>query len=681
MGAPNRPPRFPAREPEPEGTVHEGRLLIDLALLVGMAIPIVALAHRLSAPPLVGFLVAGVLVGPHGLGLISATEEVEVLSELGVALLLFEVGLELSLSYVRQWARTVLVAGGLQVSGTLLCVAALAMALGIPPGQSIFYGMLAAMSSTAIVTKTYADRAELDSAQGRSVISILLFQDLCVLPLILLLPVLAGLEGADMGAVGMEFVRGLAIIAALVIGGQFIVRKTLDRIVLFRDRELFTLCVGFFGIGTAVVSAWAGFSLAIGAFIAGLVISESEYGLQALSDVLPFRAVFSGIFFISTGMLLDVPVVVAQLAVLVPVLAVVFAIKLLLVTVSVRAAGGILTTALISGLSLAQIGEFSILIASLGLPLGLFRDGDYQLFLSTAALSMMATPFLIRRARSIAERIALSGKESHGLASTDADSTDEMSDHTIIVGYGVAGRYLARVLDAAGIPCMVIEHDANLVRRARGDGLPVTFGDGTQPAVLKHVGARRARIIVFAISSPTEERRGVNVARDLNPTAQIVVRTRYTDSIDELMSLGATDVVVEEFEVSIELFAKALESYRIPINRIWQEAATVRKEHYGLFRGTAEPDLRLDALKHLGIHDALELVEIRDGANVTGMSATSLELRRRTGVVQIAVVRDGQPIYRREPDFQYRAGDTVVLVGDRDSLDRAIALFQQRSGS
>ena len=656
-------------------------MLLDLTLLVGMAIPIVALAHRLAAPPLVGFLFAGVLVGPNGLGLISATEEVEVLSELGVALLLFEVGLELSLSYVRQWARTVLIGGGLQVSGTLLCVAALAIAFGIPVAQSIFYGMLVAMSSTAIVTKTYADRAELDSVQGRSVISILLFQDLCVLPLILLLPVLAGLEGADMGAVGMDFFRGLATIAALVIGGQFIVRKTLDRIVLFRDPELFTLCVGFFGIGTAVVSAWAGFSLAVGAFIAGLVISESEYGLQALSDVLPFRAVFSGIFFISTGMLLDIPALVAQLDVLVPVLAVVIGLKLVLVTASVRAAGGILTTALISGLSLAQIGEFSILLAALGSPLGLFREGDYQVFLSAAALSMMATPFLIRIAGSVAQRIASAVGGSQKLAPTDANAGDALSDHTIIVGYGVAGRYLARVLDAAGIPCMVIEHDANLVRRAREDGLPVTFGDGTRPAVLKHVGAQRARIIVFAISSPSEERRGVHVARDLNPSAQIVVRTRYTRSIDELMSLGATDVVVEEFEVSIELFTKALESYRIPINRIWQEAATVRQEHYGLFRGTAEPDLRLDALKHLGIHDALELVEIRDGANVTGKSATSLELRRRTGAVQIAVIRDGQPLYRREPDFHYRAGDTVVLVGDRDSLDRAIALFdEQREG-
>ena len=412
-------------------------------------------------------------------------------------------------------------------------------------------------------------------------------------------------------------------------------------------------------------------------FIAGLVISESEYGLQALSDVLPFRAVFSGIFFISIGMLLDVSAVMTQLGVLVLLLAVLFALKVALTTVSVLAVGGRLSTALIGGLSLAQVGEFSILLAAEGLRLGLFRDGDYQLFLSAAVLSMMATPFLIRAARPIAERIAPSGRGLRRLAGTDADSAGAMSDHTIIVGYGVAGRYLARVLNAAGITCIVVEHDANLVRRARSDGIPAAFGDGSQPAVLGHVGARRARVVVFAISSPTEESRGVAAARDLNSEARIVVRTRYTRSIDELMSLGATDVVVEEFEASIELFAKALESYRIPINRIWQEAETVRTEHYGLLRGTAQPDLRLDSLKHLGIHDALELMEIRDGARVIGMSATSLHLRRHTGVVQIAVVREGQPIYQRDSDFHYRAGDTVVLVGDRESLDRAIELFQE----
>ena len=652
-------------------------LLIDLTLLVGMAIPIVALAHRVSVPPLVGFLLAGVLVGPNGLGLIGNTEEVEVLSELGVALLLFAVGLELSLSHVRQWARSVFISGSLQVGATLLCVAGAAMAFGIPTGQAIFYGAIAAMSSTAIVTKSYADRAELDSAHGRAVISVLLFQDLCVLPLILLLPVLAGMGSADMGAVGMEFLRGLLIMTVLVVGGRFVVRRTLDRIVLFRDRDLFTLCVGFFGIGTAVVTASAGFSIAIGAFIAGLIISESEYGLQALSDVLPFRALFSGIFFISIGMLLDVSVLMTQLEVLLPMLTGLIALKILLVVVSVLAVGASLSTALISGLSLAQIGEFSILLAAVGLPLGLFREGDYQVFLSAAVLSMMATPFMIRAARPVAERIAPSGRRLKSRGSRAADTSESLSDHTVIVGYGVAGRYLARVLDAAGIPCIVVEHDAELVRRARRDEIPVAFGDGTQPTVLEHVGAQRARVIVFAISAPAEESRGVVVARDLNPSAHIVVRTRYTSSIDELMSVGASDVVVEEFEASIELFAKALESYRIPINKIWEEAEAVRTEHYGLLRGTAHPNLRLDAIKHLGIHDALELVEITEGARVTGKSATSLKLRSRTGAVQLAVVRDGHPLYRRDPEFHYETGDTVVLVGDRESLDRAIALFRE----
>lgn len=659
--------------------MHVPTLLIDLTLLVGMAIPIVALAHRASIPSLVGFLVAGILVGPSGLGLIGNTGEVEFLAELGVALLLFAVGLELSLSHVRQWARSVFIGGSLQVGTTLLCVAGLAMAFGIPTGQAVFYGAIAAMSSTAIVTKLYSDRAELDSAHGRSVISVLLFQDLCVLPLILLLPVLAGLGGADMGAVGMEFLRGLVIMTVLVVGGRFIVKRTLDRIVLFRDRDLFTLCVGFFGIGTAVVTASAGFSIAIGAFIAGLIISESEYGLQALSDVLPFRAVFSGIFFISIGMLLDVSVLMTQLDVLLPMIAGLVALKLLLVTVAVLAVGASLTTALISGLSLAHIGEFSILLAAVGLPLGLFREGDYQLFLSAAVLSMMVTPFMIRAARPIAERIAPSGKRLKRKGDPDADASESMSDHTVIVGYGVAGRYLARVLDAAGISCIVVEHDAELVRRARRDGIPVAFGDGTQPTVLEHVGARRARVIVFAISAPAEESRGVVVARDLNPSAHIVVRTRYTSSIDELLSVGANDVVVEEFEASIELFARALESYRIPINLIWQEAETVRTEHYGLLRGTAEPNLRLDAIKHLGIHDALELIEIKEGAWVVGKSARTMKLRRQTGVVQLAVVREGRPYYRRDPDFRYEPDDTVVLVGDRESLDRAIELFQKEA--
>lgn len=655
-------------------------LLVDLLLLVGLAIPIVALAHRLSAPPLVGFLTAGVLVGPHGLRLISATDEVEMLSELGVALLLFAVGLELSLSHVRQWARSVFVGGGLQVGTSLVFVTAVALALGIPFGQAFFYGSLVAMSSTAIVTKTYADRAEIDTPHGRSIVSILLFQDLCILPLMLVLPLLADLGGAEATSAGVALARGLAIMTTLVVGGRFVVRWTLDRVVLLRDRELFTLCVGFFGIGAALVTASAGFSIAIGAFIAGLIISESEYGLQAMSDVVPFRALFSGIFFTSIGMLLDIPAVFGQLSVVLGLVGSLIVIKVALVALSVAAVGGTATTALISGLSLAQIGEFSILLAAVGVPLGLFREGDHQLFLSTAVLSMMAAPLLIHVSRPVAERLAsLTGRTEPARRTSDTGELDSLTDHAVVVGYGLAGRYLSRVLRAAGIRCLVVEQNAELVRRARDDGMSVMFGDGTRHTILEHARVRHARVIVFAISSPTDERRGIVAAHDINPSASIIVRTRYIRAIDELKALGATDVVVEEFEASLELFAKALESYEIPINRIWREVESVRTEHYGLLRGTAAPDLRLDGLKHLGIHDALELVEVEEGARAVGENATTLELRRHTGAVQIAVVRNGKPIYQRTHDFHYDIGDTVVLVGDRESLNQAIAFFSPGS--
>ena len=663
--------------------MSEVGLLGELLLLVGLSIPIVALAHRVGAPPLIGLIAAGLIVGPHGLGLIDGAEEVEALSELGVALLLFAIGLELSLSHVRRWARAVFLGGGLQVGATLGVVAAVALALGLPFGQAVFYGALVAMSSTAIVTRAYADRGDLDTRHGRSVISILLFQDLCILPLMLLLPLLARIDGPQVAAAAGELARGLAIMIALVAGGQFVVRWTLDRVVLFRDRDLFTLCVGFFGLAAALITSAAGFSIAIGAFIAGLIISESEYGLQALSDVLPFRALFSGIFFMSVGMLLDIPAVLAQLGPLLALTAGVMLLKALLVLGTVLALGGLWTTAVVSGLSLAQVGEFSFLLAAAGLPLGLFRAGDYQFFLSAAVLSMVATPAMIQFARPFAQRVAarpgLARRRGGGAA--EAGSLVERAGHTVVVGYGLAGRYLARVLQAAGIACVVVEQNPELVARAREDGIAVVFGDGTQHAVLEHVRLRKARVVVFAIASATDERRGVALAREINPAVRIVVRTRYVLAIDELRKLGANDVVVEEFEASLELFALALGSYEIPINRIWREVESVRTEHYALLRGKAGPDLRLDTLQHLGIHDALELVEVEDGAPAVGGSATTLELRRRTGAVQVAVVRDGHPIYRREPDFRYRAGDTVVLVGDPDCLSRALALFRAATGA
>lgn len=653
--------------------MHDLDVLRHLALIVGLAIPVAALAHRLRAPTLVGFLLVGVAIGPHGAALIPEPDAVAGLAEIGVVLLLFEIGLELSLSQVLRWGASILVAGGLQVLGVLGLAALVGPLFGLPAGQSLFYGALAALSSTAIVSKTLADRGELDAPHGREAMAILLFQDLAIVPLMLVAPLFAAAPAAGgAGGLWLRLGLGLAAMTALVAGGRLVVRWTLDRIVRTRDRDLFTLCVGFFAVGTALAAWTAGFSLAVGAFLAGLIISESEYGLQALDDVMPFRALFSGVFFTSVGMLLDLRLVWAHLPLLLGGAVLLLAVKTAVAAGAVLARGRRVETALAAGLSLAQIGEFSFVLAAAGLPLGLFAPGHYQLFLAVAALSMTAAPFLVAASRSWAVRFAAGARSRPA----EADPVPAPGGHAVVVGYGLAGRYLARMLRAAGIECLIIEQNAELVEAARGEGFATRYGDGAGQSVLARAAGGGARLVVFAISSPFDERRGVAAARRAAPGAAIVVRTRYVGSIDELMRLGATEVVVEEFEASLELFARALESYEIPAARIAHELDAVRAEHYGLLRGRARPDLRLDTLQHLGIHRALELAEVEAGAAAVGESATSLDLRRATGAVQIAVIRDGLPHYQREADFAYRAGDTAVLVGARDALDRAAALFR-----
>lgn len=574
--------------------MHELGVLRDLAIIAGLALPVVALAHRLRLPPLVGFLALGVLIGPSGAALIPDPEALAALAEIGVVLLLFEIGLELSLSEVLRSGRSVLVAGGLQVAGMLALAAAVGAALDAPLGQTLFYGALAAMSSTAAVTRAYADRGELDTPHGREAVSVLLFQDLCIVPFMALLPLLAASGGGPgPAAFWPRLAASLGAMAALVAGGRLVVRWTLDRVVAQRRPELFTLCVGFFAIGTALVSAAAGFSLAIGAFLAGLIISESEYGQQALSDVVPFRVLFSGVFFTSVGMLLDVSLLVRQPLAVGGAALLIVAVKAAVAAAAVRVRGRRAETALRSGLGLAQVGEFSFVLAAAGLPLGLFGGGHYQTFLSVAVLSLMATPFLIAAAPAAADALAarLGGRAD------PADSRAAYRGHAVVIGYGVAGRYLARMLKAAGIRCAVIDQNLDLVRQARADGLPAFYGDGTRRVLLERVAGARARIVVFAISSSREERRGVAAARELAPGARIVVRTRYVRAIEELERLGADAVVVEEFEASLALFRRALEGYELPAGRIAHELDAVRGEHYGLLRGAAA---RIDARKPRG---------------------------------------------------------------------------------
>lgn len=655
--------------------MHDFTLLRDLVILVAVAIPVVALANRIRVPSIVGFLVAGVLIGPSALGLVRDVASVTALAEFGVVLLLFAIGLELSLVRIIRMGRDMLQGGTLQVVGTLLAVAALAFALAVPLESAVFYGALAALSSTAVVLKVYTDRAALDSAYGRIVVAILLFQDLMVVPLVLLVRILGG-GSTGAGSVLKEVGAALLVVGGLLVVGRFVIPWVLERIVNLRNREIFTLFIMFFGLGAAYLTSLFGLSLAIGAFIAGLVVSESEYGVQALSDVLPFRDTFSGIFFTSVGMLLDVGYVAEHPGVVLGAALGILVLKAVIATGAGLALRQTLQVSLVAGLGLAQVGEFSFVLASVAAPFDLFGAGAYQVFLGASVLTMLATPFVIAAAPVIADRVCrLAHLPSRDLPVEGEAEVEQLEDHVIIVGYGVNGRNLARVLDGAGIPYVILEQDGRVVRRAREDLQPILFGDATRIEVLERVGVRRARIIVFAISSPQDEHRGVSIARQLNPNLRIVVRTRYLKSMPELEAIGANEVIPEEFETSLEIFSRVLRHYEIPSNVIEREVEAARTEYYGALLGRERPNLQLDALAHLGVHRAIELVEITEQSPVIGENPVSLALRRETGAMVIAVVRDGVPFFTPDPDFQFQAGDTVVLVGDREALDLAEKLF------
>lgn len=651
-------------------------LLRDLVVLVVVAVPMAGLAQRLRAPTLAAFLLTGVLIGPNALGLIRDPESVSALAELGVVLLLFTIGLELSVSRVYRLAGTVLRGGGLQVVLTLGVVAAAAVALGSAGRTAVLYGALAALSSTAIVLKVLENRSELDTPHGRVMLAILLFQDFCVVPLMLLLPVLAGRAGGVESAF-RHTALSLAVVAALVLAGRFLVPPLLRRVVGLRNREIFTLSIVLFGVGAAFLTAWFGLSLALGAFVAGLVVSESEYGLQALSDVLPFRDTFGAIFFTSIGMLLD-PAFVAER----PVLVLACALGLILVKAAV--ASGVtlalrrsLATSVRVGLGLAQVGEFSFVLATVAAPLGLLDARGRQLFIAVSVLSMVATPFLIAASRRIGERLQDVARGSP--IPEDAEESaalDALSDHVVIVGYGVNGRSVARALRAARIPYVVLEQNGQAVRRARRAGEPIYFGDGTRHEVLRKVGTERARVFVLAIASAEDERRGVAVARDLGPRLRIVVRTRYIAEIDELRRLGADHVVPEEFGTALEIFARVLALYDVPATVVSREVDALRGEHYEMLRSWALPSTRLEELEHLRLEGTLDTLHVRAGAPADGASAASLRLRERTGVTVIAVVREGRAVPSPPADFAFRAGDTVLVIGDRDALHRGMEVFR-----
>lgn len=488
-------------------------LLQDMVVTLGGAVLITLLFQKLKLPAIVGFLITGIVAGPSALSLINAREEVESMAEIGVILLLFIIGLEFSLKSLAQIQKAVFAGGALQVGLTILVTGAFMIFLNYPVGTSVFTGFLISLSSTAIGLKLLNERGETFSPHGRISLAILIFQDIIVVPMMLFTPLIAGKSSN----IGLELLillgKGIFIIAFVIIAARYLVPKLLFYTSRAKSNEVFILSVVVICFSVAWLTSALGLSLALGAFLAGLTISESEYSHQATSNILPFREVFTSFFFISIGMLLDIRFVFENLLILLPLTFLVFLTKAVIAAGTGISLNYPIRTSILSGMVLFQVGEFAFILSESGRVNGLMDDVLYQLFLAVSILSMAISPFLFRFAPYISMK--LSGKKSN-IKKLLVETKEKLEDHIIIIGYGINGKNVARAAKFVNIPYTIIELNSETVKEEKAKGEPILYGDAMHGFILNHVQIEKARIVVVAISDPGATKRIIANVRELS---------------------------------------------------------------------------------------------------------------------------------------------------------------------
>lgn len=657
-------------------------LLSELATVFALSVGVIYTCHKIKVPPIVGFLLTGMAAGPHGLGLVSAIHEVEIMAEVGIVMLLFTIGLELSLGDLLRIKKPVFFGGAAQLILTVLLFTAVALTVGLTAPQAVFAGFLAALSSTAIVLKILQERAETDAPQGRVSLAILIFQDIAVVPMMLFIPILAG-HGGDSMSMWMPLAKGLAIIVLVFIVARKAVPHVMHAVAKTRSRELFLLFTLVFCLSVALLTSKLGLSLSLGAFMAGLIMAESEYSLSAVEGIMPFRDVFTSLFFVSVGMLLDTQYLFNHLPLALGAAALVLILKGAAASGSAWFLGYPIRPVVLVGLALCQIGEFSFILAKVGLDQGLIDAEAYQLFLAASVITMISTPFLISASPRLAESVSRLGAlsrlpkrplecEMEGACHLPED----LSEHLIIIGFGVGGRHLARAAKVAGVRYVVLEMNPETVRKSAADGEPISYGDASQTAVLEHAGIAQARVLAVVISDPVAVRRVTDLARKLNPAIRIIARTRFVGEIQPLMDLGADDVIPEEFETSIEIFTRVMAEYLTPRQDIERFTAEIRQESYDMLR---EVDVRGEPLTALRNHFTgmdVAAFTVAPGAALAGKSLVESDLRRRCGLTVVAVKSGENITANPEAGTILQPGDIAYVFGSRPEIASGAVLFE-----
>jgi CPA2 family monovalent cation:H+ antiporter-2 len=651
--------------------------LQPILILLASAVFAVVVCRMLALPPIVGYLATGLLLGPHALGLMQDDAQTHRLAEFGVVFLMFSIGLEFSLPKLRVMRREVFGLGLAQVAASI----ALGLAFALLPGGTwqvgLVVGGVMAMSSTAIVSKLIAERLELDSAHGRAILGVLLFQDLAVVPLLILVPAL-GQPASEIGwAITLALIKATVVLAALLLAGPRVMRAWFGVVARRRSTELFVLNVLLVILALAFVTALAGLSLALGAFLAGMLISETEYRFQVEEDIKPFRDVLLGLFFVTIGMMLDLGVVLGKLWLVLLLLALLVVLKFALIAGLARAFGGTPGSALRTGLALAQGGEFGLVLIALASAAGVMQREVLQALLAAMVLSMLATPFIIGASDRIVMRLSssewmLRSLQMHHVAVQSL----ETERHVIVLGYGRNGQHLARLLDAEGVRYIALDLDPERVREAAAAGDTVVFADSSRREALMAAGILRAAAVVITFADTAAAVRALAHIHALAPSVPVIARARDEADIAKLSAAGASEVVPEALESGLMLASHTLVWVGVPLNRVMRRLRAVRDEQYGLLRGLFhgagdEPET-VEAAQ-----PRLHSVTLAGGAYAVGRSVAALALGEIG--VQVKAIRRPGAARRLAPEEagDLQQGDVVVLLGAPEMLAAAeIRLLQ-----
>jgi CPA2 family monovalent cation:H+ antiporter-2 len=653
-------------------------ILKDIVIIFALSTFVNFIFNRIKIPAIIGYLITGIIAGPHLLALIDSPENVEVMAEIGVILLMFTIGLEFSLNHLFRIRKIVFLGGFLQLLLTAGITMLVARVYDLQWTEAVFVGFLTALSSTAVVLKLLQERSELTTHYGRTIVGILIFQDVILIPMLLFTPMLGGNNAGIGNELMMMLLKTVGILIFLWVGNRWLMPWLLHLIAMTRSQELFLMSLLLICLAVALLTHELGMSLAFGAFLAGLMISESEYSHSAFGNLIPFKDVFTSFFFVSIGMLLDLGFVAEHPWLVIATVLLVIVVKTVVAGFTAFILGHTFFGTVVVGLTLAQVGEFSFILAGLGLSENIITPYHFQLFLAVAITSMALSPLLIQVSKPLANlilRLPLPPWMVNGLFPLRQVEIPEIKNHIVLIGKDSRAINLAAMIKSMELPFTSIVFDPDRARKEMEKGHYAVFGNAVYEPVLRQAYAHNAEMVIVSVGDLITAMSVVQHVRAMNKHAHIIVRTRHVTDIEELYRLGANQVIPEEFETAIDFFERILGKYLVPRMDIERAIARTREHNYGIFRENARvrghsllqdiPDIEIAAVK------------VEERSVFCGKTIAGTALRKTTGVTMVAIKQGDDIIPNPEPSRLINAGDIVYLFGKPEMIVIATDLFSE----